>query len=174
MELKLKPISKNGIAAAITKVHHYRSLNEPEEAESICNDILAAQPGHQVALRLYGLSITDQLSGQPADRYQEAEKAFQGLADRYERLYYLGILYERRAKAQLRSGHAPHTLLVLFEEAMNYFEQAERIRPPDNDESLLRWNRCVRLLQSRPEFHVEREVRAFEGGDYPPTGRHHS
>ncbi len=171
MEHKIKPISRNGIAAAISKVHHYRSLNEPEEAESICHDILAAQPGQQVATRLLGLAITDQFTGEPSDRYAEAESAFQKLTDRYERVYYLGILYERRAKAQLRSGHAPHTLLVLFEQAMSYFEQAERIRPPDNDESILRWNRCVRLLNSRPEFHVEREVRAFEGSDSPPTGR---
>jgi len=52
MELKLKTISKGGIPEAISKVDVYRSLNEPEEAESICRDILAVDPEHQLALRL--------------------------------------------------------------------------------------------------------------------------
>ncbi len=171
MEYKLKTISRNGIAAAISKVQHYRSLNEPEEAESICYDILAADANHQGALRLLGLAITDQFTGAPSDRFAEARSIFERLTDNYERHYYLGILHERRAKAQLRAGHLPHALLVLFEDAMRCFEKAEQIRPPNNDESILRWNRCVRLLQSRPEFHVEREIRAFEGSDSPPTPR---
>ena len=63
MEYKLKPISKAGIAEATAKVELYRYLNEPEEAESICRDILAVEPQHQLALRLLGLSITDQFVG---------------------------------------------------------------------------------------------------------------
>lgn len=54
MELKLKTISKDGIPEAISKVELYRYLNEPEEAESICHDILAADPDNQMALRLWG------------------------------------------------------------------------------------------------------------------------
>jgi hypothetical protein len=95
MELKLKSISLEGVDAALSKAELYRLLNEPEEAESICQDVLAVQPGHQLALRLLGLAVTDQFTGNPADRYSEAENAFQQLTDRYERLYYLGILYER-------------------------------------------------------------------------------
>jgi hypothetical protein len=60
MEFKLKSISKAGIPEAISKAELYRSLNEPEEAESICRDVLAVEPGHQLALRLLGLAITDQ------------------------------------------------------------------------------------------------------------------
>ena len=41
MEYKLKRISTAGISEAIAKTELYRSLNEPEEAESICRDILA-------------------------------------------------------------------------------------------------------------------------------------
>lgn len=169
MELKLKPISRSGIEQAISKVEVYRYLNEPEEAESICRDILEVEPDHQLAIRLLALSITDQFTGRPSDRYPEAEQLFQSLADRYERLYYSGLLYERRAKAQLGAGHPPHTLRVLFEQAMRCFEEAEEIRPLDNDDVLLRWNRCVRLLQSRPEFQWEKEIRAFDGSDSPPV-----
>ena len=169
MELKLKPISKSSIPEAISKVELYRSLNEPEEAESICRDILAADPHNQLALRLLGLALTDQFTGSGADRYAEVERIFESLTDPYERLYYTGLLYERRAKAQLRAGHLPHTLLVLFEKAMHCFEEAEKIRPPDNDDALLRWNRCVRLLQGRLGSEWEKELEAFEAHDSPPT-----
>ncbi len=169
MEFKLKPISKSSIPEAISKVDLYRALNEPEEAESICRDILATDPENQLALRLLGLCLTDQFTGSGTDRYAEAENIFDSLADPYERLYYSGLLYERRAKAQLRAGHLPHTLLPLFEKAMHHFEEAEKIRPPDNDDALLRWNRCVRLLQSRLGSEWIREIEAFEAHDTPPT-----
>src|SRR5256885_341029 len=44
MAHQLKSISKAGIPEAIAKVELYRYLNEPEEAESICRDILALDP----------------------------------------------------------------------------------------------------------------------------------
>ncbi len=169
MDFKLKPISKSGIPEAISKVELYRSLNEPEEAESICRDILAVDPQNQLGLRLLGLALTDQFTGGSGDRYAEGEKIFDSLTDPYERLYYTGLLHERRAKAQLRAGHLPHTLLVLFEKAMHYFAEAEKIRPRDNDDAILRWNRCVRLLQSRLGSEWEKEFEAFEAGDSPPT-----
>jgi tetratricopeptide (TPR) repeat protein len=169
VEFKLKPISKSGIPEAISKVELYRSLNQSEEAESICRDILAADPENQLALRLLGLCLTDQFAGTRADRYVEAERIFESLHDPYERLYYAGLLYERRAKAQLRAGHLPHTLLPLFERAMHLFEEAEKIRPPDNDDAILRWNRCVRLLQSRLGSEWQKELETFEAHDSPPT-----
>ena len=68
MEVQLKSISKAGIPEAIAKVELYRYLNEPEEAESICQDVLAVQPGHQLALRTLGLAVTDQFTGDGGDR----------------------------------------------------------------------------------------------------------
>ena len=118
MPLHLKPISKAGIPEAIAKVDLYRSLNEPEEAESICRDILAVEPAHQLALRLLGLTITDQFCGDVTERWGEAQESFDKLSDPYERTYYTGLLHERRAKAQLRAGRLRHTLTPLFEEAM--------------------------------------------------------
>lgn len=169
MELKLKPISEAGISEAIAKAEVYRDLNEPGEAESICRDILALQPDNQNALRLLGLAITDQFTGEVSDRYSEAENVFRALAGEYERLYHLGILKERKAKAQLRAGRPPHTVYPIFEEAMQLFESAERIRPADNDEAILRWNRCVRLLQSRPWFEWRRDFEEFDASEGPPV-----
>lgn len=169
MKFNLKSISKNSIDGAISKVELYRFLNEPGEAESICRDILAVDPENQVALRLLGLAITDQFIGGSSDRYGEAETIFQSLTDRYEQLYYTGLLHERRAKAQLRAGRSGRTLLELFEEAMRCFEAAEKIRPEGNDDAILRWNRCVRLLQSHLGFATPREeIGTLDASDSPP------
>jgi tetratricopeptide (TPR) repeat protein len=168
MDYKLKAISKAGIAEATAKVELYRYLNEPEEAESICRDILAVEPRQQLALRFLGLTITDQFHGGSSDRYKEVEEIFQQLTDRYEQLYYTGILYERRAKAQLHAGQPAHGLLPLFERALRCFGEAEKIRPAGNDDAILRWNRCVRLLQT-PSHGWEEEVASFDDHDMPPT-----
>src|SRR5260370_12354692 len=126
MKHQLKSISKSGIPEAIAKVELYRYLNEPEEAESICRDILAVDPEHQLARRMLGLAITDQFIGAASDRYLQVQSIFQCLRDPYERLYYAGILHERHAKTQLLVGYAPHTLLPLVEESMQCFSQAAR------------------------------------------------
>jgi tetratricopeptide (TPR) repeat protein len=169
MDHQLKSISKAGIAEAIAKVELYRYLNEPEEAESICRDILAVDPEHQLARRMLGLAITDQFIGASSDRYTEVLSIFQSLRDPYERLYYSGLLHERQAKAQLLVGYSPHVLLPLIEEAMRCFAEAEKIRPAGNDDCILRWNRCVRLLGSRPDFHFDRGPSVFESEDEPPV-----
>jgi tetratricopeptide (TPR) repeat protein len=168
MERKLKTISPNGIAQALSKAQVYRYLKEPEESESICQDILATDPENQAALRLLGLSITDQFVGEPSDRCAEAESVFRRLTDPYAQHYYLAILSERRAKAQMRNGRPAYVVEALIEEAMRQFEEAERIRPADNDESVLRWNRCVRLLAKLPHVEVDERHTEFEDHDTPP------
>ena len=155
MEPTLKTISKSGISQAIRKAEMYRHLSEPEETESICRDVLAVEGDNQLALRLLGLAISDQFCGGSSDRCLEAENAIHSLKDPYERLYYTGLLHERRAKAQLRAGLPPHMLVPLIEHAMACFDQAATIRPPDNDDPILRWNRCVRLLRSIPSREPE-------------------
>jgi hypothetical protein len=163
MEYKLKTIAKSGIEEALAKAQLYRFLNEPEESESICQDVLAADPESQGALRLLGLAITDQFEGALTDRYAQAESAFMALTDKYKREYYLGILCERRAKAQARIGRPSRVWVPLFEEAMKHFEAAEAVKPANNEEAVLRWNRCVRLLQTIPA--AGGEEAASWGGD---------
>src|SRR5713101_1362146 len=89
---------------------------------------------------------------EPEEAESICRSIFQSLRDPYERFYYTGLFLERRAKAQLRTGCAAHILLPLVEEALHCFAEAEKIRPIGNDDSILRWNRCVRLLESHPEF----------------------
>ncbi len=119
----LKSISKAGIPEAIAKAELYRYLNEPEETESICRDILAIEPGHQLALRMLGLSLTDQFIGAASDRYMEVQSLFLGLRDPYEQLYYTGLeslrpIVGKPGRFSLRAGarsdgcrgHAAHQL----------------------------------------------------------------
>lgn len=171
MEFKLRTISKSAIPEALAKVQLYRNLNEPEESESICHDILAVEPENQTALRQLGLSITDQFTGHASDRYVEVEGIFEKLTDAFERLYCAGLLHERRAKAQLRTGRPAHSLLPWFEKAMKCFEAAEKVAPAGNDDAILRWNRCARILQSLP---VEEEETAFEAHDASPVPDRHT
>jgi tetratricopeptide (TPR) repeat protein len=168
LKFKLKTISKDSIPEAVSKIELYRYLHEPEEAESICQDILAADPGNQLALRLLGLTLTDQFEGRHSDRYSEAQKIFQSLTDPYEVNYYTGLMLERRAKAQIRSGVAAHILVGSLHEAMRCFEEAEKIRPPHNDDSVLRWNRCVRLLEKLEHEPKEPRQSVFDDEDTAP------
>jgi len=170
MERELKKLSRNGIAGALAKVQHYRYLNQSEEAESICRDILDSDPENQMGLRMLGLSITDIFSGAVSDRYDEARSCFENLTSPYERAYYLGILHERHAKAQMRAGHLAQSMIASFERAMEYFEEAEKIRPTGNDDAILRWNRCLRLMRQIPNAQHE-ESEAFEASDAPPILR---
>jgi hypothetical protein len=168
MEFKLKSISQAGIGAAIAKAERYRYLNEPEEAESICRDILAVDPNHQLAKRILGLAITDQFDGGVNDRVTEASSLFSSLEEQYAQLYYTGILHERHAKAQLRAGRPAQAVAAELEEAMRCFERAEQSRASGNDEAILRWNRCARLLQEIPQPEPREEMQSFESGDTSP------
>jgi hypothetical protein len=121
------------------------------------------KPAKEACFRAYS---TGQKSS--FDCVREAEETFQQLGNRYERLYYTGIVYERRAKAQLHAGQPPHMVLPLFEQALRSFEEAEKIRPAGNDDAILRWNRCVRLLQTTT-YVWEQEPAPFDVQDAPPT-----
>src|SRR5262249_36960706 len=139
------------------------------EAVPIGHCIQAHEPNHQVARPLLRLAITDQFTGDTSDRYAEASRAFEALTSDYERAYYCGILEERKAKAQLRAGRPPHTVTPTFEDAMRLFEEAEKIRPPDNDDAILRGKRCVRLLKSRGARQGKKDMDEFDASEGPPV-----
>lgn len=160
---ELKPLSQNAIPEALRKVERYRLLNEPREAESICLDILGVDPANPDALRELLLSLSDQFVFDAAARkVGEARKILQRLPDEYERHYYAGVITERLAKARLGQG-GPRSGFVVYQhlmEAMRWYEKAEAMRPPDNDDAILRWNTCARMimshnLEAEPEEHVE-------------------
>lgn len=145
---ELKQITKAGIPAAMAKAERYRFLNDASAAESICLDVLAVDPENQQALIALLLAITDQFADDLTDAQARAREVLPRIADPYKRAYYTGIIAERRAKAQLhRVRHGAAELAsASLHEAMRWYEQAERQRPAGNDEAILRWNTCQRLL----------------------------
>lgn len=152
--IELKRISSGGIPAALLKAERYRLLNESRDAESICRDILQAEPEHQEALIALVLAITDQFRTEGGlSRADEARELLDGVADEYRRAYYAGIVWERRGMAVLARNTigAGEIAYDSLRRAMERYEFAERIRPPGNDEALLRWNTCARLINSRDD-----------------------
>lgn len=154
MNFKPKPITEQGIPAALQKAERYRVINDPTSAESICLDVLAVSPENQQALVILLLAMTDQFAGAPTEGVRRARELLPRLQDEYKRDYYAGIICERCAKAQLRSG-APKAGEMAYHwlrEAMSWYEKAESRRAPGNDESILRWNTCARLLARNPHW----------------------
>ena len=140
---ELKPLSHEAIPAALEKANRYRLLNEPSAAESIYLDILAVHPDNQEALKNIVLAMSDRFGKDYAVGDSNINDYLARIADEYERSYYTGIVYERRAKATLEKGGLQ--AYELFTHAMQWFEKAEILRPPGNDDAILRWNECARI-----------------------------
>ncbi len=158
---ELKRLTRDGIPGALSKAERYRLLNEPGEAESIYLDVLEIDPENQEALVGLLLAVTDQFEQESPGSVNRAREVLPRIRDEYERAYYAGIICERRAKALLRqarrgSGSMAYELLL---EAKSWYEKAEALRPPGNDDVLLRWNTCARLLLHHPELAPAAEER---------------
>jgi hypothetical protein len=152
MQFEPKPISKDGVPAALAKAQRYRLLNEPADAESICLDVLAVDPANEEALVTRILAVTDQFREELSAGMHRARALLPGLPDEYRRQYYGGIICERYAVAQLRHA-VPGANQVAYgwlRDAMECYERAEALRPPGNDEAVLRWNSCARMLARNP------------------------
>lgn len=161
--MNLKPITPQGIPAALQKAARYRLLNDSAAAESICLDVLEIDPTNQEALVSLLLAMTDQFADEPADGVRRAREVLPRLTNEYERVYYAGIICERRARAQLHHGAfgSADVAAEWFRDAMQFYEKAEAMRPAGNDDAILRWNTCARLLS--------RYERAAVPAEYEPA-----
>ncbi len=160
---ELKAITQEGVPAALQKAHRYRVLNDSAAAESICLDVLAVDPSNREALVMHVLSITDQFDGGRAVDLKRAEEAVALLKDPYTNAYYNGITCERWAKAIIRRNipRGDEMAWEWIDRAFVWYGKAEKLRAPGNDEAILRWNACVRLLAARPKVRP-RAAEAYE------------
>src|SRR5216110_2448225 len=117
---ELKPLSESAIPRAMAKAERYRLLNEPQEADSICRDILSADPDNQEVLAMLLLSITDQFA-RGSDRIV--------------------------SEAHLKGGGHTGSASGWFLEALQWYQKAQALSPPGNEDAILRWNACVRFLE---------------------------
>ena len=164
---ELKRISRASIPGALQKAERYRIINDPSSAESICLDVLEVDSRNQEALVTLLLAITDQLAEGPAERARRAQELLPRLDDEYKRMYYAGIICERTAKAHLRRGTlgAGELAYHWFREAMDWYEKAEARRPAGNDEPILRWNTCARILARDEHIRPRVEESAAPGSE---------
>jgi tetratricopeptide (TPR) repeat protein len=160
MTFELKSLSHDAIPAALEKAHRYRLLNEPEQAESICEDVLRIDPENQDALASLILARTDRFGGPRPVPPRRARELLPRLRGEYERAYYAGIIAEREGIAWMRSGQprCGEAAYVCFRDAMRYFEEAEALRPPANDDAMLRWNSCARMITNHPDVAPTEEL----------------
>lgn len=145
---ELKPISRDAIPRALQKAERYRFLNQSWAAESICLDILKVDPGNQQVLVTLVLALTDLQSGVAAAGVKKAKEYLAQITDEYQRAYYSGMVAERRGQALLAKGGMGSGGMAYdsLREAMQWYERAEQLRPAGNDDAILRWNTCARVL----------------------------
>jgi len=147
-DFELKPISRDAIPRAIQKAERYRLLNQSWAAESICLDILEIDPDNQQVLIMLVLALTDLHSGVAASGVQRAKEYLARIGNDYQRAYCTGMIAERRGQALLATGGMGSGAMAYesLREAMDWYEKAEAIRPAGNDDAILRWNTCARVL----------------------------
>jgi hypothetical protein len=144
---ELKPISREAIPAALAKAERYRLINQPRMAESICLDILHLDPRHEEALVMLLLCLTDQF-WRPGYGVglKEAREVLSRLPEGYLRDYYGGMISERWGKSLLAGHSSVKAAVDWIRQAMTQFEKAMANSPPGNDEAILHWNACARLI----------------------------
>ena len=154
----LKPLSEDFIPKALVKAKHYRLLNEPWQAESICRDVLNVDPDNQLAILYLVLAISDRFHISGTSLRSEALDFCKKLDGEYEQKYYSGIVEERCGRAALgrTTPRAGYIAFEFYQRAMALFEEAENIQPENNEDAILRWNACARRikennLQAAPE-----------------------
>jgi len=166
---EFRPLTPEAIPRALAKAERYRLLNEPEEAESICEDILRVDPDNHEAIITLLLALTDGFHPGASGNLNRARELLPRMNDAYERTYYEGIICERWAKAQHRAHRSSPFVHNGIREAMRFYEKAEEISPPGNDDAVLRWNACARYLEKNE--HLKPEDVSSEAGfgdEVPP------
>ena len=151
----LKPLSSSAVPAALAKAERYRLLNEPEQCQSICEDVLRTDPGNHPATIMLILAITDSFPHTTGSAARAMELV-ETLPTDYERSYYAGLVAERRGRALLsHGGMGRRGASQWLHQAMTAYDRADAIRPPDNDDARLRWNACARVFNAYPDLLTE-------------------
>lgn len=160
---ELKSLNIASIDRSLDKAEHYRLLNEPGVAESICRDVLSVDGRNQRATIYLILAISDQFNLPSKAGIKQALELADGIDDEYQRLYFTGLVHERQANAKLAQNYpgCQFDAYDLLREAMERFEKAERLETKENDDAVLRWNRCARII-------MEQKLEARQEDDFTP------
>lgn len=159
---QIRPIPLDAVPRALARAERYRLLNEPREAESICRDVLAVDPGNQQALVALVLAMTDLFAAgetAPAD----VQPFLARLTSPVDREYYAGVIEERWGKVLMLSGECRRSALDYLRQAMRHYDAVQRMgngggsraaagtadagEPGVRWDAVLRWNTCVRMIE---------------------------
>jgi hypothetical protein len=151
MNLELKPLPGGDLAEALALAERCRTSGEPEEAESVCLDVLDANPQDERALVLLLLVRTDLLERGLPGAVDRARELLPRMASEFDRAYYGGVICERQAKYLLRQRGKRTGFVAYdwFRYAMEEYEAAMALEP-ERQEPVLRWNACARTLMRNP------------------------
>lgn len=147
---ELKKIRAEAVPRALERIERYRLLNQPRVAESICHDILAVDESNQQALVGLVLALTDQFELEAKIGVNAALEYVPRLQGDYAQAYYTGIIWERHAKSRLNRGY-PGAQFDAFDElqrALEFFDKAHELSPDGDDDAVLHWNACTRVIDS--------------------------
>lgn len=161
--VELKTIRTENVSSALELAKRYRLLNEPDEAESICLDILEVDPGHQETLITLLLALTDKFGNSGlVPSFDSARAIVDKLEAPYCKSYYLGVIYERRAKYHLKQGGpgCGSVAYQWFAKALEAYKEALESCDPENQDAVLRWNSCARIINTNPDVKPDDESRA--------------
>lgn len=160
---EIRPLERSLIPAALERAKHYREQSEPLQAESACLDVLEADPENQEALSLLLLALTDQFTHVSPPDLGKVRALIPRIEGEYHRLYYSGLVAERRATALVTnprirgSGFLAYDLL---RSAMAFYEQAQEVAGSGEPEPTLRWNACARILERNPRIRPDPNAHA--------------
>jgi hypothetical protein len=140
------------IPAALALAERCRANAEPEVAESICLDVLAADPNHEDGLKLLLFVRTDLLGSALPGALERARELLPRFAREYDRVYYDAVICERQARHLLRqrgrrTGRIAYDWFIA---AAEKYETAAGL-DPQRPEPGLRRNACIRTVTAHPE-----------------------
>ena len=111
----------------------------------------------------------DQFGAESVVSANDAKEVLSELQSEYGQLYYNGVICERWAKARLKTGAPGSVAYGWFIEAMSLYEKAEAIRPRGNEDAILRWNACARIIERDERLKPRAEEERIEDdADGPP------
>lgn len=161
---ELKAISKAAIPAALKMAERYRLLNDPQNAESICRDVLRTDAENQEALVGLLLALTDQFGKQMRVAVHHAQEVLPRLTGEFNRAYYAGVICERWAKSQLDQGAPGYAVYEWFTQAKTHYEKAEPVSPAGTDDAKLRWNAVSRIMKRNDQIKPKSQDVSIEAG----------
>ena len=122
-------------------------LNEPGEAESICLDILETDPENQPALITLLLALTDRFSKGYGVSDTQANHCSRGSRANTSapttRGFWPSAGPRRNSRRDTPGPVITPTMIVRSDAAVR---EGRNVRPPGNDDALLRWNTCARMM----------------------------